>query len=192
MTRTSALLLTLPALLLVATTGCADGGPAGGSRSGSTGDAAGPAAGPDPDAIRSGLASLVTDGHATSAATADGTCFADALLDRTSPQELRDAGVLDPSYAVVGKVPQLPEALAQAWVTAQFACTDFVEQSARAQAAISHGRVDADAYAACLHGALPAAELRAAVVDTLTGTWDGPALGRFSAAQAACSRQSLR
>ncbi len=186
MTRTSALLLALPALLLAATAGCDDGGPAGGPGASSGGPD------PDRDTIRSGLSSLVDGGHPTPEERADGTCFADALLDRTTPQALRDAGVLDTSYAVVTKLPRLPEGLAQTWVSAQFACTDFVEQSARAQAEISHGKVDADAYAACLHDALPAEDLRAAVVDTLTGSWDGPALARFSAAQADCSRQSHR
>jgi hypothetical protein len=160
----------------------------------STGCSAGESDGPDPDrdAIRAGLAALVTDDRTDPRDVEDGTCFANALMGQTTPEQLRDAGVLDASYAVKDKLPRVSEDLAETWVLAQFRCVDFVEKSAQAQVAITHGKVDAAAYAACLRAALTDDQLRAAVVDTLTGDWDGADLTRFSAAQRDCGHTSQR
>lgn len=142
---------------------------------------------PDPQAIRSGLAALYAGDHATAADRRDGGCFAEQLVVRATPQELRDAGVLDDTWAVVTELPVLPEDLAGKWVDAQLACVDFVAESARAQAQVSHGTIDEEAYAACLRDLVPADRLRAALVETLTGAWDGADVTRLSEAQQTCA-----
>ena len=145
---------------------------------------------PDPAAIRSGLVELVSGQRASDREVADATCFADALLERSTPAELRSAGILDATYDVVGELPTFSREAAGTWVDAQFSCTDFVEQSARAQEQISHGSIDRARYAECLRNALTTQQLHAAVVDTLSGAWEGPALARFSAAQVDCQRSA--
>jgi hypothetical protein len=181
-TRTCALLLAALALLAAGCSG-PDVDPSGSPTDGAS---------PDAEAIRSGLAALFAGDHPSARDTRDGACFADALMERTTPRDLRDAGVLDASYVVAAEQPALPQELAEAWASAQFECTDFVAESARAQVSISHGRVDGEAYAACLRGALTGGQVRAAVVETLTGTFDGVAVDRFNGAQSVCSRQARR
>lgn len=182
MTRTYALLLAALVLLATACSGPDD------DRSSGPGDEASP----DAHAIRSGLAALFAGDHPKARDTRNGACFARALMARTTPEDLQDAGVLDASYAVVAEQPPLPEELAEVWATAQFECTDFVTESARAQVAISHGKVDGETYAACLRGALTIDEIRAAVFESLTGTFDGVAVDRFSKTQSECAVQARR
>ena len=180
MIRTCALML---AILVLLATGCS-GPDADPSRS------RGHQTPPDADAIRSGLAALFAGDHPTSQGTRDGACFAEALMESTTPDDLQEAGVLDASYTVVPEQPPLPRGLAEVWAAAQFECTDFVSESARAQVSISHGKVDGRAYADCLRDTLTEDEIRAAVVESLTGAFDGVAVGRFSRAQDRCARQS--
>ncbi|HEU4810543.1 MAG TPA: hypothetical protein VFT00_00240 [Nocardioides sp.] len=141
-------------------------------------------------AIRSGLAELVAGDHPSRRDTRNGACFARALMGRTTPEDLQDAGVLDASYAVAAEQPPLPRELAEVWAASQFECTDFVTESARAQVAISHGKVDGETYATCLREKLTSDEIRAAVVESLIGTFDGVAVNRFSRAQGECARNS--
>jgi hypothetical protein len=150
--------------------------------------------GPDPDrnAIRQGLADVVARARPGPGEAGEGQCFGNTLMGQTTPEQLQDAGVLDASYRVVDHLPKLPEDLAEVWARAQLRCTDFVERSAQAQEEISHGGIDPEAYADCLRGALSEDQLRAALVDTLTGDWDGADLDRFSAAQGACAARSPR
>ena len=180
MTRTCALLL---ASLVLLATGCSgqDADPS----SGPAGEAS-----PHARAIRSGLAALVAGDHPSRRDTRNGACFARALMARTTPEDLRDAGVLDASYAVVAEQPPLPRELADVWASAQFECTDFVAESARAQVAISHGKVDGETYATCLREKLTSDEIRAAVVASLIGTFNGVDVNRFSRAQGECARKS--
>jgi hypothetical protein len=156
--------------------------------SGADNDAGG--ADPDRDSIRAGLADAVARDQPGPDDAAEGECFASTLTGQTTPQQLQDAGVLDASYRVVEHLPKLPEDLAEVWARAQLRCTDFVERSAQAQEQISHGAVDPEAYADCLRDALTDEQLRAAVVDSLTGDWDGNDLARFSAAQGDCAARS--
>lgn len=160
------------------------GNSSGADRSGS------PSATPDTAAIRTGLIALVAGEPASTRAKKDASCFADALIQRTTVEELRDAGILDASYDVVAALPVLPRPDAATWVDAQFSCTDFVAESARAQAQLSHGAIDPSTYAQCLRLAMTDTQLRAAVIEPLSGTWDGPALARFSTAQADCRKQA--
>ena len=154
------------------------------SHAGSTGGGADP----DPARVRAGLAALYAGDHADAADRADGACFARELTSRTTPERLREAGVLDASYDVVDELPVLPRHTAEAWAAAQLACADFVEAAARAQERISHGAVDPERYAACLRAALDDEELREALVATLTGDVDGPDVRRLTRAQARCAR----
>lgn len=145
---------------------------------------------PDRDEIEAGIAALFAGDHPTAEDTQTGTCFATELLARSTPEQLRTAGVLDASYGVVADLPTLERPLAETWVDAQFACTDFITESARAQVQISHGAIDEEAYVACLTAALSPEQVRAAVIDTLTGTFDSPAVTRLSKAQLTCSQQA--
>ena len=95
MTRTCALLF---ASLVLLTGGCS-GTDTDPSRS------PGDEASPDADAIRSGLAALFAGDHPSARDTRDGACFAGALMERTTPEDLQDAGVLDTSYAVAAEQP---------------------------------------------------------------------------------------
>jgi hypothetical protein len=145
---------------------------------------------PDPARIRAGLAALFAGDHPTAEDRGDGACFARRLEQRTTPDTLRAAGVLDASYAVVADVPRLPDSMARLWVDAEFACVDIVERSTRAQQRVSHGDLDAAAYAACLRAALDDDALRAAVAGTLSGDWESPAVTRYSHALDHCAARS--
>ncbi len=74
---------------------------------------------------------------------------------------------------------------------AQFACTDYVEESTRALVAQSKGRLDPEAYAACLREALTDDELREAVVASLTGAWETPEVNKLADAQGRCSTAAV-
>jgi hypothetical protein len=175
-TRRASFLLVVLALLLPATACSGDGSSTGGGAT------------PDPARVRAGLTALYAGDHASAADRADGACFARELTSRTTPERLREAGVLDASYDVVDELPVLPRDTAESWAAAQLACADFVEAAARAQERISHGAVDPGRYAACLRHALDDEALRAALVATLTGDLDGPAVRRLTLAQARCAR----
>jgi hypothetical protein len=180
--RSAAVAAALLTALVVAGASACDGDGSGGSDG----------AEPDRDAIRAGLAAVVARPEPVAGDADEDTCFANTLMGQTTPEQLRDAGVLDASYRVVEHLPKLPEDLAETWAGAQLRCTDFVERSAQAQEEISHGGLDPEAYADCLRGALSEDELRAAMVDTLTGDWGGADLDRFSAAQGDCAARSPR
>ena len=77
------------------------------------------------------------------------------------------------------------------WVEAQFACTDYIEQSTRALVAQSKGKLDPEAYAACLREAITDEELREAVVASLTGSWEAPEVNKLADAQGRCSTTAL-
>ena len=124
-------------------------------------------------------------------AAADAECFADGLLERVTPAQLRDGGVLDASYEPRAEVATLDRTVAEAWTAAQMSCTDFVEESTQAQEALTKGRLDADAYATCLEGRLDEATIHDASVSTLMARWDDPTVGEMSVAQSECSVLSV-
>ena len=141
--------------------------------------------------LRDGLAALYAGDHAVPAGgEAEGRCFADALLDRASTTELREAGLLDAAGAVPDVLPELEPEFAGVFVDAQLACTDLVEASTEAQFVLSKGALDRTAYAACLTGALDADDQRAALVAAVSGQWEDPALAALSDAQSRCARSS--
>ena len=155
---------------------------------GCTGEDAAPAVtDPVPQTVRADLAELWA-GDAPSRQDAEaGRCFADALAERTTLTDLRDAGLVDGSDAVVADLPVLDESVARDWVAAQLTCVDFVEESTRAQVAATKGALDAPAYAACLGEALDDEAVAAALVATLSGGFDSPAVERLSRAQVDCA-----
>jgi len=148
---------------------------------------------PAPDAtvdeasLAEGLAGMYAGDNPQPDDVTEGDCFADGLLAATTPEQLREGGLVDASYAVVTEIPALDAALAGTVADAQLACTDFIEDSTAAQGSITRGRLDADAYAACLGDELDDAAIRASVVASLMGEWEDPALVRLSEAQATCA-----
>ena len=79
------------------------------------------------------------------------------------------------------ELPAFDEETARLWVDAQFACTDYVEESTRALVAQSKGKLDPEAYAACLREALTDDELRdgrGGVADRCVGDAGGQQAGR--------------
>jgi hypothetical protein len=145
----------------------------------------------DTAAVRDGLVGLWVGDDATPEGTTTGECFADALLEGGTTEQLRAAGILDGSYAVVDELPLLDEAGAALWVDAQLACTDFVEESTRAQVAATKGRVERATYAACLRGALSEDQQRAAAEQSVRGELSGDAVAALSQAQLTCVQQAL-
>lgn len=145
----------------------------------------------DPDEIRADLAALFAGDHPEQRELDAGRCFAEAFTAATTPAELRDGGVLDASYDVVDPLPSLPADLAATWVEAQFGCTDFVEESTRAQVKVSKGRIDAEGYAACLADSLTEEQMRAAVQATLEARWDAAELRGLSDAQTVCYAEAM-
>ena len=166
----------LVAALLLA--GCSDDDPGGGSS--------------DRAAVEEQLAALYAGDHAAASDTEAAACFAGELVDRAGLDRLRDAGIVTGSGEVASELPAFDEETARLWVAAQFACTDYVEESTRAMEAQSKGRLDADRYAACLRDALGPEQLQDAVVASLTGAWDAPEVTELADAQAGCSTEAQR
>lgn len=140
--------------------------------------------------VRPALVALWT-GTDADADTATGECFADALLEQVDPADLVEAGVLDVDGAAAPDQPRLDPGTAAAWVEAQFACSDFVEESTRALTAQTKGKLDARVYEACLRDALTEEEFRDAVEQSLQGRFDDPAVTALSRAQRTCATESL-
>ena len=116
-----------------------------------------------------------------------GRCFARALEHRLDFAALEAGGIVDGGGFVVQVLPVLDEATAAAWVEAQLTCVDYVEASTRAMLTQTRGDLDAEAYAACLRAALTDEEVRAALVQTLSGGFDSPEVAALAEAQSTCS-----
>jgi hypothetical protein len=143
----------------------------------------------DERAVAEGLAALYAGDGPDREDVREGDCFAEELLGSTEPEELRAGGLLDASYAVPEELPALDPGLAGPVADAQLACTDFIADSTAAQVSITKGRLDADAYAACLRGALDQEAVRAGVIASLLGDFGDPAVQALSDAQAGCADQ---
>lgn len=144
-----------------------------------------------PATVRSALVDLYAGGRAAGNDPTAAECFADDLLERVTPEQLRDGGVLDDAFAPRAEATTLDRPVAEAWTAAQMTCTDFVAQSTEAQEVLTKGRLDADAYAACLDGRLDEATIREASISTLMARLDDPAVGEMSLAQSECSVLSI-
>jgi len=174
-------------LLVLALVACDAGDPDTGGRSDQERSSAAPA----PDTVREGLAVLYAGDAPTPEVLAEGECFAAALTDRLTLDELVDAELVQDDGQVVASAPVLDADVAGAWVDSVESCAPFVEVSTRALATQSKGRLDETSYAACLEDALDPAQVRAALVATLTGRFDTPDVQALSAAQADCAQQAL-
>ncbi|QCW52194.1 hypothetical protein FE634_20395 [Nocardioides dongxiaopingii] len=141
-----------------------------------------------PDVVRAGLVDLYA-GDATDPAPADvlaeGGCFADALLDAVSLDELVAAEVVDDKGQVVETLPVLDVDVAGAWVDAFTGCVDY--RVAAARGAGLAGDLDAAAFLRCLDAAVPPGDVPAALVDTLTGRSDSAAATALLDAQDRCA-----
>ncbi|HWM74744.1 MAG TPA: hypothetical protein VNQ53_13425 [Nocardioides sp.] len=146
---------------------------------------------PNTDAVEQGIADLYAGDHATDEDSVAGACFASELVDRAGVDGLRDAGIVTESGGVATELPAFEEETARLWVEAQFACTDYIDESTRALVAQSKGRLDPKAYADCLRGAITDDELREAVVASLTGAWETPEVNKLADAQARCSAAAV-
>lgn len=176
--------LLVSCLLVVLVTACSSpSSPEPGSGSGSV-----PV--PDEATVSQGLATMYAGGAPDGEARREGECFAEELLGATTPERLREGGLLDASYAVVTTTPTLDEETAGHVADAQLACTDFVADAAASEHAASDGRLDRRAYAACLRGELDEGAVREILVASLQGRWDDPALERLTTAQATCAEQA--
>ncbi|WP_139980034.1 hypothetical protein [Nocardioides litoris] len=146
---------------------------------------------PDRATVRTGLAALYAGADAGPEEGAAADCFADALLDRLSVDQLVEAELVQDDGTVPPSAPQLDVDTAGAWVDASESCTPYVETSARALAAQSKGKVDTAAYTACLTEAITPERLREALVATLVGDFSSdPAVAELSTAQAECARSA--
>jgi hypothetical protein len=145
----------------------------------------------DESVVRTDLADLFTGSDGAGTRPADGTCFADALLERVPVEDLVAAGLVDSSGRVPDALPTLDAALAEQWVDAQASCVDYVAASTAALQAQSKGRLDAASYRRCLRTALSPAELREAQVQALSGGMGGPAVADLADAQSACAIRAL-
>ncbi|GAA4685292.1 hypothetical protein GCM10023226_23530 [Nocardioides nanhaiensis] len=149
------------------------------------------AQGPPRDTVASALAAAYAGDHSAPEGREEAACFADALLERADVAALQRAGVVDEEGAVPDPLPVLDEATAGVWVDAQAACADFVEVSTRALTTQSKGRLDGEAYAACLRAELTPAQLREAQVQALAGEMAGPAVAALTQAQGTCAGRAL-
>lgn len=141
-------------------------------------------------ALTEGLAELYAGNSPTPLDLEEGRCFADALQERLDDDALLDAGIVTDGAGqarVVEALPVFDEPTAQAWVDAQLACVDYVEVSTRALLTQTRGDLDAERYAECLRSALTDDEVRAALVQTLTGGFDSPEVAALATAQADCA-----
>lgn len=174
----------MTALLLAATLSACDGaaGPTGAPSSSSSSSSF------DATAAHDDLAALYAGDHPSTQDRRDGDCFATRFLNTTTPGQLARAGVLDEHGRVVAELPPLDAATAQDWADAQFACVDFVDASTRsvALAVRPHRKLDTAAYGDCLRAALTQGQMEAAVVASLRGRLEDPAVGRLARAQADC------
>ena len=145
-----------------------------------------PAAAYDAGAVREDLAALFAGDAPRRRDLAAGECFAGRLLETTTPEQLREGGLVAADGGGVTELPALPEALARTVADAQLACIDVVASSTRALASVRKGDLDTRAYGACLRRALPRTAQREALVATLTGEWEDPALERLARTQVQC------
>lgn len=173
-------------LLCVGASGCSsDDGPAGSPTTPSTPTATG-STGSTAERTEA-LAALYADDSTSPEDVVEARCFAEAFQQRLDQDALSAAGILGPDGAVVDVLPVFDEATAGAWVDAQLSCVDYVEASTRAMTTQSRGGLDAEAYATCLRAALSDEEVRAALVQTLSGGFDSPEVATLAQAQADCA-----
>lgn len=150
---------------------------------------------PDPappsEDVVAGLAELYAGSDPTETKDEEARCFAEALTERLSIDQLREAGLVEDNGEVTVSAPMLDLDTAGAWVDAQASCVPFVEVSTRALATQTKGKLDEAAYTTCFTETITEDEVRAALVATLTGDFGGPEVAVLSRTQGACAKQAL-
>ena len=136
--------------------------------------------------VRADLAEKFAGDHPEVEDTEAGECFARFFTITTTPEQLTDAGVLGADGEVVAELPKLPPEVAARWAESQFSCTDFVEESTRAQQKVAKGRLDEASYAYCLSQELTEDEMRAGVQAALEGRFDAEEVTDLADAQSDC------
>lgn len=173
--------LALAGLVLV--TACS-----GGAEESAPADGAAPV---DEAALVEDLAAHYRGDDSTARAVGEGECFAAEFVDRTDPDELRAAGLVDDDGSLVRPMPSLSEELATTWVAAQQACSDFIASSIEALYAQTKGELDRKRYRTCLRAELTDAQIREGLVAAIAGDLQGEAVAVLSDAQARCAEQAL-
>lgn len=143
----------------------------------------------DQAAVRDGLAEAFAGSNPTRRERKAGDCFADELLARSTPAQLREGELVAADGGAVRQLPPLPDELAEVAADATLACVDVVESSTRAVTSARKGDLDPVEYADCLVGAVPPRAQREALVATLSGRYDDPAVTRLGQAQADCAAE---
>jgi hypothetical protein len=139
--------------------------------------------------VRAGLAEAFAGSDPTKQEKTAGDCFADELMTSATPEQLQDGGLVADDGGAVDQLPPMPEDLAELAADATLACVDVVEASTQAVTSVSKGALDPKEYAACLLEAVPPAAQREALVATMAGRYDDPAVTRLGDAQASCSTE---
>lgn len=138
------------------------------------------------ESVRADLASKFAGDHPEVEDTEAGECFARFFTIATTPDQLTEAGVLDEEGEVVADLPKLPPDVAARWAESQFSCTDFVEESTKAQQKVAKGRLDEASYAYCLTQEMTEDEMRAGVQAALEGRFDAEEVADLADAQSDC------
>lgn len=147
---------------------------------------------PSMGTVRSGLAELWSGPGASGEVVAEGECFAGALMERLSLDELVEAGIVQDDGSVAVAVPMLTVDAASAWVDAAGSCTPYAEVAGRVLAERFEGRLDGSGYAVCLEGTVGADGLRSALVASLSGDYGSdPAVRELEAAGVTCAQGAL-
>ncbi|WP_432478095.1 hypothetical protein [Nocardioides sp. GXQ0305] len=139
--------------------------------------------------VRAGLAAAFAGSDPTPRETAAGECFAEELLASATPEQLQEGGLVADDGGAVQELPTLPEELAGLAADATLACIDVVEASTQAVTSVRKGDLDPRAYADCLLEAVPPKAQRDALVATMAGRYDDPAVTRLGNAQADCAAE---
>ena len=148
-----------------------------------------PTAAYDEAAVRAGLAEAFAGTSPTRRERTAGDCFADELMASATPEQLEEGGLVADDGGAVDQLPPLPDDLAELAADATLACVDVVESSTRAVTSVRKGDIEPQRYADCLVAAVPADAQREALVATLAGRYDDPAVVRLGNAQADCAAE---
>jgi len=143
----------------------------------------------DEAAVRAGLADAFAGTNPTGRETSAGECFADELMATATPEQLEEGGLVAEDGGAVEQLPPLPDDLAELAADATLACVDVVESSTRAVTSVRKGDLDPKVYADCLAEAVPPKAQRQALVATMAGRYEDPAVTRLGTAQASCAAE---
>ena len=176
--------LTVVCLLAALLTACSGGSD---EPADSTSPSASSTASYDEAAVRAGLAAAFAGTDPTQEEKTAGDCFADELMTTATPEQLQEGGLVADDGGAIDQLPPMPEELAGLAADATLACIDVVEASTKAITSVSKGKLDPKVFADCLLAAVPPDAQREALVATMAGRYDDPAVKRLGDAQASCA-----